>query len=304
MSGGRPPATARLRRLLVMIPWVLERGRVPVAEVAARFGISVAEATKDLLTAGCIGLPPFTGDVLVDMYIERGIVHAHPGGLFRRPPRLSAAEAIAVLAAGRALLDVPGADPDGALASALAKLEATIGGHVAVDIDPPPLLDVVRDAAVHGRRLEIDYWAAYKDETSTRVIDPEVVFRHRNGRWYVDAHDRHFRVDRILRAVDTGDRFEPSHKAPPDSVYDPGPGARRVEVLVPPEGRWVVETYPVDHVEEGDGRFRVTFTVVGDRWLERVLLRLGPDAEVVSPEDACDVGRAAARRMLARYAAG
>jgi proteasome accessory factor C len=287
-----------------MIPWVLERGRVPVADVAARFGISVEDATKDLMTAGCIGLPPYTGDVLVDMYLDGGLVHAHAGALFRRPPRLSAAEGLAVLAAGRALLDVPGADPDGALASALAKLESAVGGHVAVDVDPPPLLGVVRDAVEQGVRLEIDYWSAYREEASTRVIDPEVVFRHRNGRWYVDAGGKHYRVDRISRAAPTGERFAPVRKPPPDSVYDPGPGARRVEVVVPPGGRWVVETYPVEWEERPDGSLLVTFTVVGTRWLERVLLRLGPEAEVVGPDDCRDVGRDAARRLLARYDAG
>jgi predicted DNA-binding transcriptional regulator YafY len=57
----------------------------------------------------------------------------------------------------------------------------------------------------------------------------------------------------------------------------------------------------VSYAEEPDGRLRVTFTVVGDRWLERVLLRLGPEAEVVSPGDLRDAGRDAARRVLARY---
>jgi proteasome accessory factor C len=192
-----------------MIPWVLAQEHVAIGEVAARFGVDVDTATSDLLRAACIGLPPYTGDVLVDVYIERGIVHAHAGELFRRPPRLSAGEAVAVLAAGRALLDVPGADRDGALASALDKLQSVAGSRIAVDLDAPPLLEVVRDAAAHGRRLEIEYYAAYRDETTTRTIDPEIVFRFRNGRWYVDADGKHFRIDRILRAQPTGERFTP-----------------------------------------------------------------------------------------------
>jgi predicted DNA-binding transcriptional regulator YafY len=57
----------------------------------------------------------------------------------------------------------------------------------------------------------------------------------------------------------------------------------------------------VEWDEAADGRLRVTFTVVGDRWLERVLLRLGPEASVVAPDDLRTTGRDAARRVLARY---
>lgn len=306
MSRGRPPAADRLRRLLVLIPWVAARGRVPVAEVAARFGITVRRAVKDLELAACIGVPPYTPDALVDLYLDGDDVVARPGPVFRRPPRLSAAEGVSVLAAGRALLDVPGADETGALASALDKLERALGGRVAVDVAPPPLLDLVRRAAAEGRRLAVEYFSAYRDERTERIVDPLVVY-HRRGRWYVDVFDhgagaeRHFRVDRILAAGETGERFEPARREPPDDVYDPGPGARRVVVLVPAAGRWVVETYPVEWAEEPDGRLRVTFTVVGERWLERLLLRLGPDAEVVDPPALADTGRLAARRILARY---
>ena len=39
---GPRPAEARLRRLLVMLPWLMERAEVPVAEVAARFALTEA----------------------------------------------------------------------------------------------------------------------------------------------------------------------------------------------------------------------------------------------------------------------
>jgi predicted DNA-binding transcriptional regulator YafY len=36
-------------------------------------------------------------------------------------------------------------------------------------------------------------------------------------------------------------------------------------------------------------------------WLERLLLQLGPDAEVLDPAELKSVGRDAAARVLARY---
>ena len=51
-----------------------------------------------------------------------------------------------------------------------------------------------------------------------------------------------------------------------------------------------------------DGRLRVRLAVASERWLERVLLRAGPEAEVVEPAGVATIwGAAAAARLLARY---
>ena len=52
-------AEDRLRRLLVMLPWLMERGEVSVAETAERFGLTEAEVVRDLELASMCGLPPF-----------------------------------------------------------------------------------------------------------------------------------------------------------------------------------------------------------------------------------------------------
>ena len=56
---GPRPTSERLRRLLVMLPWVMEREVVAVAEVAERFDVSEAELVRDLELASMCGLPPF-----------------------------------------------------------------------------------------------------------------------------------------------------------------------------------------------------------------------------------------------------
>ncbi len=59
---------------------------------------------------------------------------------------------------------------------------------------------------------------------------------------------------------------------------------------------------PDDVAEVGDGRLRVTLPVTARPWLERLLLRLGPDARVVdAPADLADSGRSVAVRLLERY---
>ena len=74
MSNGTPgPRNAqdRLRRLLVMLPWLMEAGEVPLADVADRFGLTEAQVTKDLeLVAMCV-LPPYV-DEMIDVFVDDG----------------------------------------------------------------------------------------------------------------------------------------------------------------------------------------------------------------------------------------
>lgn len=307
----RPRTTDQLLRILRLIPWVAScGGRVTVADAAARFGVSAEQIRKDAERASLIGMPPFDPGSYVDVFVDEEtdeIVVGRPP-VFDRPPMLSVLEGFAVLAAGKALLGVPDADPTGALGRAMAKLERVLGdaGGLAVDVAVPPHLDVVRRAAAEGRRLRVRYYSAWRDEESERHLDPHVVYEW-GGRWYVDAYCpetadvRHYRVDRIRDLVECDERFEPVRAEPPVTPFDPPPDATTVVVEAPADqARWVIETYDCDAESDGD-RLRLTLTVVGTVWLERLLLRLGPAARVVFPPALGRCGAEAAARVLARY---
>ena len=61
---GRPSSRhgERLRRLLAILPWLLEREETPVAEGAARFDMTEDEVIRDLSLVSVCGLPPYTAD--------------------------------------------------------------------------------------------------------------------------------------------------------------------------------------------------------------------------------------------------
>lgn len=309
---GPRPAEERLRRLLVMLPWLMERGEVPVVEAAARFDLTEAELAKDLELIAMCGLPPFV-DELIDVFIDDGLIWVGVPRLFTRSLRLNAVEAWELLAAGRAAMELPGADQDGPLGRGLAKLAAALGDDdtsgVRIDLDQPELAATVADAARAGERLQIEYWSAARDEVTERSIVPRQVFTDR-GRWYVTAADdrsgdvRTFRIDRIETLERTGELIASDGEIlpTPGSWFTDG-SIRRAVIRLAPAARWVVERYPVDSIEgpDDDGWITATLPVASEHWLARTLVRLGPDADVLEPTELDAIGRDAAARVLARY---
>ncbi len=315
----RLTATERVQRILAVVPWVVSHQGATVAEICDRFGMTRDDLLDDLdFVFYNVGLHPFTPDVLAEVTIDDDRVRIHIGDYFRRPLRLTHAEALTLLAAGRALSDRPDGDPDGTLARAVAKLTGVLGEDaadaigVALGEADPALLRVVSDAATGHRQLQISYYSYGRDEASLRTVDPHRVLA-RDGHWYLVAHchsaggERLFRVDRIDAAELTGASFEPVD-SPGDVDPDRIRAGRTVEILAPPDAGWVGETYPCDEVEPlDDGRLRIVLPVTATPWLERLLLRLGPSAsarDLDTDEDLGVLASAAAGRILDRYREG
>ena len=104
-------ADDRLQRLLAVMPWVAGRDGPRLEEVCARFDCREDELVDDLELLFLCGLHPYTPDMLIDVDIADGRVWIRYADYFARPLRLTPAEGLALLAAGRTLLVTPGADP-------------------------------------------------------------------------------------------------------------------------------------------------------------------------------------------------
>ena len=308
------PADRRLRRLLALVPWVASQDGPRIEDVCTRFGCSEDELVEDLGLLFLCGVHPFTPDTLIDAVVEDGRVWIRFADWFTRPLRLTPAEGLALVAAGSALLSVPGTDPEGPLARGLAKVAAVLGVDpdeaVGVELGaaPPEVLATLQQASGEHRRVEIEYYSYGRDAWTRRVVDAHQVYSAA-GQWYAAGYchlaraDRVFRVDRMRSAVLQDARFEPRPPAPEPALFTPGPDDPSVVLDVGPDALWVADAYPVESVEElGDGRYRVRLRVSERGWLERLLLNLGADAKVVEGDDSA--GPAAAVRVLARYRAG
>jgi proteasome accessory factor C len=311
----RPSAGDRLRRLLAILPWLAEHPGSTVDEISDRFGTDPKQLLEDLNVVWMVGIPPYTPDQLIDLEIDDDRVTVNLGSYFRRPLRLTPAQAVALVAAGQSLVSVPGTDPEGPLARGLAKLAD------ALQVDPAEAMAVhlgdaasatverLRSAIRDGRRVRLDYYSFGRDVRGERDVDPHRVWAE-GGSWYLSGwchkavDNRVFRLDRI-GGVDVLDEAATPRSGGDDTgVFNPRAEDPSVVLDLDPEAAWVLDYYP--HEDSGvrdDGHIEVELPVASVRWLEQLLVRLGPSATVlaVHGDVPADAGAAAARRVLARY---
>ena len=224
-----PRTAERLSRILAMLPWVIAHPGSTVEEVCERFDYTRPELLKDLNLVLVCGLPGYGPGELMDAFVDEDEVVVDAADYFSRPVRLTAAEALMLLAAGMAVLSSGAAPP--ALNSAVKKLQSVIAPDaesVTVDIgSEPEIAATLREAASVGRVVTITYTAIGSGETTIRDIEPWGVFSTL-GNWYVNGHcrradsDRVFRVDRIRDLVETTNTFDPpSASSTPEIRYSP-----------------------------------------------------------------------------------
>ncbi|CAN5607944.1 hypothetical protein BH20ACT2_BH20ACT2_06470 [soil metagenome] len=314
-----PSASGRLRRLLAIVPWVAAHDGPTIDEICSRFSVTRAEVLADLDVVFMVGLHPYTPDQLIDVVIEDDRVWIRYADFFARALRLTPAEGLALVAAGTGLLAERGAEQDGPLARGLAKLAASLGVEDpdAVEVDlgaaSSPILELLRRAVQEHRSVSLEYYSYGRDERTERRVDPWRVYSDA-GQWYLLAWchraggERVFRTDRIADAALTEGRFAPPTEPPGEIGFRAGPDDARVVLDLAPGARWVPEQYPTESTEEQpDGWLRVTLAVTTRPWLERLLLRLGADARLMSSAPSLGgdhVAAEAATRLLGRYRPG
>lgn len=305
---GPRPVNERLRRLLVMLPWLMERGSVSTTEMAEHFGLTVKDLVADLTLVSMCGISQDPRD-LIDIWVDEDQVHFGLPKYFERPLRLTVPEAFSLVAAALAAEQMTGADRRGPLASAVRKVAAAVGfdprSDVAVELDTPATVEPLVEACEHKRVVEFDYWSVDSGTSTRRRLASIEVFGE-GEHWYFRAFDvdvqreKTFRVDRIDDLVVTEDRHDVSlgHRQEWFSTSD---DVRRVRLLIDPGYVWMVEQYPSVVHRQFDDQVEVTMLVTGDRWLGRLLLRLGQHGQLVEPQDWSDVGPRTASQVHAVY---
>lgn len=315
-------ATARLSRLLTMVPWLLNRQGVEIAEAAREFGVTPAQVEADLALLFLCGTPGgYHGD-LIEAEWESGRVFLGNADTIKRPLRLGVDEALALIVGLRALAAVPGIGERDAVVRALAKIEAATGSAAAgtsriqVVIDEGTsneALALAQQALAAHRRVHLRYLVPGRDESTERDVDPMRVINF-DAQWYLEgwchrAEDvRLFRVDRIesVTILDQ-DGTPPSGAEPRDldsGVFTPRADDQLVRVALEPGAAWVSDYYPTESVEPTPGGGAViTLRTADTAWLRRLMWRLGAQASIIEPAELALAVQSGARAALDAYAA-
>jgi len=306
----------RLGRLLNLVPYLLARPGIRVAEAAADLEVTEKQLKEDLELLWVCGLPGYGPGDLIDMAFDGDRVTITYDAGIGRPLRLTPDEALALVVALRMLVETPGLANRDAVERALAKIESAAGelADTPVAVRLPgdhDRLATIRGAVERRRALRLTYYTATRDSTSERVVDPMRVLVV-GGRAYLEAWCRmaqavrRFRVDRIDGLVELEEPAAPPPQARPtdvsDGIFQPTTDLPLVTLRVGRSARWITEYYPCESVQEtSPDVWLVSLRVTDLTWACRLVLGLGPDVAVVSPPELTAQIREQARAALEAY---
>jgi proteasome accessory factor C len=322
-SGG---AREQVARLLALVPYLYARGDgVTLDRAAQDLAVPGDQLVADLKVLFMCGLPGGYPDDLIDVDLDAleaeegdGVLRVSNADYLARPLRLTATEASALIVALRALRSGSGQETAEVVDRALAKLEITAAEAAAIDPGEADAgLAALRarlEAALRaGTQLRLTYWVPSRDEESVRVVDP-IGLISSGGFDYLDAfcHEaeapRTFRLDRIhdavlLDSLVAANPPSPSAERSRDRLLSLSPEtATAVTLEIGPGARWVPDYYPIEAVRVlGDERWEVDLLVADAEWLTRLVLRLAPDARVLSPDWLADDVRREAHAAMGLY---
>ncbi len=300
--------TTPVFRMLALVPWILARPGVALAEVAEAFGTDVATVRGELETLVYCG-PRL--EASYEFEVNFGADDTVTIGMadeLRRPLRLRPDEAlrlVLVLTAAQRITqgDVPG------LGSALAKVRAAVGvdEHAAVAVvDDAGHLDDLRRAVDAGLVVELDYLGRKDSRAQHRRVEPWRVDITREGQ-YLQGHDldrdahRVFRLDRVTTLVVT-DRAAttPAPADLPVPRWVPDDDAVRAVLALRPGAHFVADYVRADVDEVVDGVRHVELRTDALDWLADLVLGGGAAVDVVEPPE---LRRLVAQRASAGLAA-
>jgi predicted DNA-binding transcriptional regulator YafY len=317
-----------VRKVLAILPLVQNEQGIRVSELSRLTGIPEEEIVTDLPNlVNLCGVPPYSPMDLVDLEIEGDRVTIRFAEPFRRPVRLTIAEALALFMAlsrededeespfGRAIASIRG-KVRAALSPEIAKgVEQAVSRISAVD-GPGRAVGVVgmlNEALSRNVEVIVEYFSMSSGSLTKRRVRPYGIYE-RNGHFYLVGHSEPpdrvvtFRADRMRRVELT----EVDYEIPAD--FDvagfrreslPKPDQPEIEARIRFDmdaARWAREFFPATSIaEEADGGATATVLTSGRFWLLNELLKWGGRARVEAPDGLAADLVERAKATLKRY---
>ncbi|GAA2992120.1 proteasome accessory factor C [Microbacterium terrae] len=311
-------ATDRAALLLQLVPYLIGKGEVSLAEAAADFDVTPAQMRSMVEKLTVIGLPgdggywQMSNDLFdIDWELLDGqdlIAITNTVGL-ERAPRLTAREAAALLAGLQVARAIPGVGGTDLFTGLLAKLARGASGVPADVIVAPEPVDEVRGAVAEALRDAVAVSFTYKAPdaaATTRTVDPVKVLIA-SDQWYLQGwcHLRQamrtFHLDRVSDLVLTD--IPATHGQDPAPQWfqsDAGEIVTRIrfpESVAPLLGDYL-DRAALDTV---DGVTTATMRVADEASLRRLAARRGGAVEILEPAGARQAAADWAEAGLALY---
>ena len=323
MAERRKPMQAqdKLAFLLALVPYLMDRDRVSVAEAAEHFGVEQEQLRDAVRLIAVSGIPGETNayqpgdlfDIAWDDFEENDqIVLTHQVAI-DDSPRFSAREAAALIAGLQYLTALPeNADRDaiGSLMAKLARGASAAPSQLAVArSETDEALATIRDAVIAGVQVEFDYLSS-RGERERRRVDP-LRIESVDQDWYLRGWDhlrtaiRTFRLDRIDDLVATTEpiTYRPGDVKLPETLFTGTDEDQLVTVEVSASAIPLIEDYIPEGAarEERGGVIRTSVRVAHFHGLKRLVAGLSGVLTVLDPPEARQVVAGWAQAGVDRY---
>jgi proteasome accessory factor C len=299
-------AQDKLTFLLALVPYLVDRGRVSVTEVAAHFDVEPEAIREAVRLIAVSGVPGETStyqyedlfDIAWDDFEDNDQIVITNLVALDDSPRFSAREAAALIAGLQYLSALPENADRAALASLTAKLsigasaEPSQVGVASAEADATVAL--IRQAVTGGVQLELDYVSA-RGVKERRRVDP-LRIESVDADWYLRGWChlrggvRTFRLDRMSDVVVTDEPLahHADEVALPDALFEASDDDLVVTVDVAAAALPLITDYiPEDAVsDERNGIVRTTLRVSHYHGLKRLIAGMSGVATVVGPDEA------------------
>jgi len=301
----------RLTLMLTLVPYLIEKGPVSVADAAADFGVSPAEMRRGVEVIALSGVPGDGGlylhndlfDIDWDALEEREEIVLLTHVAIDRSPRFTSREASALIAGLMAASGLPGVNERGdvaSLAQKLARGAVEAPPELAITVGQVDALQArITDAVARGVQLRFDY-RPLGGPVERRTVDPVRAFSNDTS-WYLRGWchsrlaERTFLFDRITN-LEVTDRPAAAHVPSREELFEPSSDDLTVTVrfdqtLTPLLGAYLDGA----KVTTAAGVSTAIVRVAHLHSLKRLAARMGGNLVVQGP--------AQARRVVAEWAA-
>jgi proteasome accessory factor C len=309
-------AQDKLAFLLSLVPYLMDRDRVSVSEVAQHFGVTAGQIRDAVRLIAVSGIPGDTTmyqpddlfDIAWDDFEDNDEIVLTNLVAIDDSPRFSAREAAALIAG----LQYLSALPENADREAIATLTAKVAVEAS---ESDSTLALIRESVERGVQLEFGYLNS-QGNGERRRVDPLRV-ESVDADWYLRGWChlrgalRTFRIDRITDPSITSQPITHSAAdvALPEALFEGSADDLLVTIDIVPSAASLLADYIPDGgntvrlpgTEDHDGLVRTTVRVSHYHGLKRLIASMPGVATVVAPPEARELVREWAAAGAARY---